>query len=74
MTKLPESTRKEMSRPNFVVTAPPSAAPTASIVPHVDPMRTFARARSSVFTMFGSAACDAGSKYADPIEITMTPT
>jgi len=71
--KLPASTMNERSRPKRIVTRPPIAEPTASIVPHVAPISTFAGPRSSVATMFGSAACDAGSKYAEPIEITITP-
>ena len=71
--KLAASTMNERSRPNFIVTTPPIAAPTASIVPHVDPISTLAGPSSSGVTMFGSAACDAGSKYAEPIEMTITP-
>ena len=71
--KLAESTMKDTLRPNIAVTAPPMPAPTASIVPHVDDISTFAGPSSSGLTMFGSAACDAGSKYAEPIEMRITP-
>src|ERR1051326_5853017 len=67
------STMNKTSRPKRIVTIPPPAAPTASIVPHVDPIRTFAGPSSSSETMFGSAACDAGSKYAEPLEMPVTP-
>ena len=71
--KLTASTTNDTSRPNLIVTAPPRAAPTASIVPQVDPIRTLAGASSSPVTMFGKAAWEAGSKYADPMEIRITP-
>jgi len=71
--KLAASTTNETSRPKRVVTAPPSAAPTASMVPQVDPINTFAGPSSSSDTRFGSAACAAGSKYAEPMAMKITP-
>ena len=59
-----ELPRKAASRPNSVTTRPPRAAPTASIVPHAEPTRPFAAARSSGSTTLGIAAADAGSKQA----------
>ena len=56
------------SFPSVEETRPPSAAPTTSIVPHADPMRTFARARSSFPTTLGIAAEEAGSKKAEKPE------
>ncbi len=50
-----------VSRPNTVETTPPTAAPTASIVPHSEPAIAFAVARSSGSTTLGIAADDAGS-------------
>ncbi len=53
-----------MSRPKTVETTPPTAAPTASIVPHSEPLNAFAVGRSSGSTRFGIAADDAGSNGA----------
>ena len=58
------STTKAVSRPNTVETTPPSAAPTASIVPHSEPAIAFAEGRSSASTTLGTAAEEAGSKGA----------
>ena len=52
------------SRPNSVTTRPPSAAPTASIVPQAEPTSEFAAARSRSSTTLGIAADEAGSKQA----------
>ncbi len=43
---------------------PPSAAPTASMVPHSEPDSALAVARSSSSTRFGNAAAEAGSNPA----------
>ena len=58
------STRKAVSRPNTVATTPPSAAPTASIVPQSEPPSALAVGRSSGLTRFGIAADEAGSNGA----------
>ena len=58
------STTMAVCGPNAAATTPPSAAPTASMVPHRDPDRALAVARSSASTRFGSAAAEAGSNAA----------
>ena len=57
-------TMKATSRPKTVETTPPTAAPTASIVPHSEPLNAFAVGRSSGSTRFGIAADEAGSNGA----------
>ncbi len=64
------STRKAVSRPKVAATSPPRAAPTASIVPQVEPASAFAVARSVSSTRFGIAAEDAGSNVALNAEMT----
>ena len=69
-----ESTTIDVSRPSVAVTRPPSAAPTASIVPHSEPESAFAVARSSRSTRFGSAAAEAGSNAALNVATTASST
>ena len=52
--------RKQARTPRVPATRPPSAAPTASMVPQDAPDRTLAVARSSGPTRLGSAAVPAG--------------
>ncbi len=59
----------EASRPNSTVKPAPSAAPIASIAPHVDAISAVASGRSLLSTRFGSAAFDAGAKNAPSSEI-----
>ena len=68
------STAKAASWPSVAATIPPSAAPTASIVPHRDPKSAFAGPRSSASTRFGNAALDAGSNMALNDEIDASNT
>ncbi len=62
------STRNAVSRPNTVATTPPSAAPTASIVPQSEPPNALAVGSSSALTRFGIAADEAGSNGAAKID------
>src|SRR5436853_5735627 len=48
--------------PNRSVTAPPNAAPKASVTDHVAPPRAFAAINSARLTIIGTAADSAGSK------------
>jgi hypothetical protein len=53
-------TPKHQYGPTTADITPPSDAPTTSIVPHAEPDRALAVARSSGGTVFGSAADAAG--------------
>jgi len=64
MTNEAESPMYPAPRPNAATTSPPTAAPTASMVPHVAPARMLAVARSSRSTRLGTAAIEAGSNTA----------
>ena len=58
------SAMKAVSAPKTVETTPPRDAPTASMMPHKDPARALAVARSSGSTALGVAAENAGSNAA----------
>jgi hypothetical protein len=59
-------TTNATSRPSVAATTPPSAAPTASMTPQVEPISTLASGRSSSSTRFGSEAELVGSNTAAP--------
>src|ERR1043166_6723670 len=57
-----ELTTKATSRPKVADTMPPSADPTISMMPHVEPLRALAANSSSGLTMLGMLALLAGAK------------
>ena len=57
-----------------MATTPPAAAPTASIVPHSEPLSALAVGRSSGSTTLGSAADEAGSNTAAKIDSVASST
>ena len=65
---------KAASRPSVAATTPPSAAPTASMVPQAEPISTFASPSSLILHQFGSAADEVGSKTAAPNESSAAAT
>ena len=72
--KLNELAMNAASRPKTTVNTAPSAAPIASMAPHVDAMSAVASGRSFLSTRLGSAAFEAGAKNAPSAAIVPCAT